>query len=65
MHEAASAGGASWFTVPVDLDGWYLMHNAIAGRVVPVRPGGCAGESKVSFSFGSEPLDCGRRDVAE
>lgn len=55
----------SWFTVPVDfdLDGWYLMHNARGGRVVSVRPGRRPGESKVSFSFRSEPLDYDRHDV--
>ena len=44
-----------WFTTPaeIDLDNWYLMHNAPGGRVVSVRPGRLPGEQKAAFSFRS------------
>ena len=31
----------AWFTIPaqIDLDDWYLMHNAPDGRVASIRPG--------------------------
>ncbi len=45
----------AWFTTPaeIDLDNWYLMHNAPGGRVVSVRPGRLSGEQKAAFSFRS------------
>jgi 2-polyprenyl-6-methoxyphenol hydroxylase-like FAD-dependent oxidoreductase len=45
----------AWFTTPaeIDLDNWYLMHNAPGGRVVSVRPGRLPGEQKAAFSFRS------------
>src|SRR5690606_31219908 len=46
----------------VDLDGWYLMHNAPGGLVASVRPGRLGGESKAGLSFRSEPIDYHRRD---
>jgi 2-polyprenyl-6-methoxyphenol hydroxylase-like FAD-dependent oxidoreductase len=54
----------AWFTVPaeVDLDGWYLMHNAPGGRVVSIRPGRLPGEQKAALSVRStEALD--RSDI--
>ena len=38
----------AWFTIPaeVDLDDWYLMHNAPGGRVVSMRPGRLPGEQR-------------------
>ena len=43
----------TWFTVPaeVPLDGWFLMHNAVGGRVVSLRPGRLPGEQKAGLSF--------------
>jgi 2-polyprenyl-6-methoxyphenol hydroxylase-like FAD-dependent oxidoreductase len=52
----------AWFTIPaeVDLDGWYLMHNAPGGRVVSIRPGRLPGEQKAALSVRSvEALDRG------
>jgi 2-polyprenyl-6-methoxyphenol hydroxylase-like FAD-dependent oxidoreductase len=45
----------AWFTIPaeIDLDNWYLMHNAPGGRVVSVRPGRLPGEQKAALSFRS------------
>jgi 2-polyprenyl-6-methoxyphenol hydroxylase-like FAD-dependent oxidoreductase len=45
----------AWFTIPaeIDLDNWYLMHNAPGGRVVSVRPGRLPDEQKAAFSFRS------------
>jgi 2-polyprenyl-6-methoxyphenol hydroxylase-like FAD-dependent oxidoreductase len=45
----------AWFTTPaeIDLDNWYLMHNAPGGRVVSVRPGRLPGEQKAALSFRS------------
>jgi 2-polyprenyl-6-methoxyphenol hydroxylase-like FAD-dependent oxidoreductase len=45
----------AWFTIPaeIDLDNWYLMHNAPGGRVVSVRPGRFPGEQKAALSFRS------------
>jgi 2-polyprenyl-6-methoxyphenol hydroxylase-like FAD-dependent oxidoreductase len=45
----------AWFTTPaeIDLDNWYLMHNAPGGRVVSVRPGRFPGEQKAALSFRS------------
>ncbi|MER6202577.1 FAD-dependent monooxygenase [Streptomyces sp. NPDC001586] len=56
----------SWFTVldDLDLDGWFLMHNAPGGLVVSARPGRLPGEIKAGFSFRSPPLAYDRRDVA-
>ncbi|MFI5666053.1 FAD-dependent monooxygenase [Streptomyces sp. NPDC051704] len=56
----------SWFTATddLDLDGWYLMHNAPGGLVASARPGRLPGEIKAGFSFRSKPLDYDRRDVA-
>lgn len=55
----------AWFTVPaeIDLDGWYLMHNAPGGRVASLRPGRLPGEHKAGLSIRTrESFD--RRDVA-
>jgi 2-polyprenyl-6-methoxyphenol hydroxylase-like FAD-dependent oxidoreductase len=43
----------TWFTVPaeVPLDGWSLLHNAVGGRVVSLRPGRLPGEQKAGLSF--------------
>jgi 2-polyprenyl-6-methoxyphenol hydroxylase-like FAD-dependent oxidoreductase len=52
----------AWFTIPadVDLDNWYLMHNAPAGRVVSIRPGRLPGEQKAALSVRStESFDRG------
>lgn len=56
----------TWFTVhdDLDLDGWYLMHNAPGGLVVSARPGRLPGEIKAGLSFRSPPLAYDRRDVA-
>src|SRR5206468_1006497 len=56
----------SWLTAPaeVDLDGWFLMHNAPGGLVASVRPGRLPGEHKVGLSFRSAPLDLNRSDVS-
>jgi 2-polyprenyl-6-methoxyphenol hydroxylase-like FAD-dependent oxidoreductase len=55
----------AWFTAPadLDLDGWYLMHNAPGGRVVSARPGRRPGEIKAGFAFRSEPIEYNRRDI--
>ena len=52
----------AWFTIPADveLDDWYLMHNAPGGRVVSVRPGRLPGEQKAALSVRSgESFDRG------
>jgi 2-polyprenyl-6-methoxyphenol hydroxylase-like FAD-dependent oxidoreductase len=52
----------AWFTIPadVDLDDWYLMHNAPGGRVVSIRPGRLPGEHKAALSVRSaESFDRG------
>jgi 2-polyprenyl-6-methoxyphenol hydroxylase-like FAD-dependent oxidoreductase len=58
----------AWFTaragLDLDLDGWYLMHNAPGGRVVSARPGRRPGEIKAGFAFRSEPIEYDRRDIA-
>src|SRR4051794_21048766 len=56
----------TWFTAPaeLDLDGWFLMHNAPGGLVASVRPGRLPGEHKVGLSFRSGPLAYDRTDVA-
>ncbi|MFF4364993.1 FAD-dependent monooxygenase [Streptomyces sp. NPDC001594] len=57
----------SWFTATdhdLDLDGWYLMHNAPGGLVASARPGRLPGEIKAGFSFRSPPLAYDRRDLA-
>lgn len=57
----------AWFTAfeeDLDLDGWYLMHNAPGGLVASARPGRLPGEIKAGFSFRSEPLSYDRRDAA-
>jgi 2-polyprenyl-6-methoxyphenol hydroxylase-like FAD-dependent oxidoreductase len=45
----------AWFTIPaeIDLDDWYLMHNAPGGRVVSVRPGRLPTEQKAGLSVRS------------
>ncbi|MEV6202682.1 FAD-dependent monooxygenase [Streptomyces sp. NPDC051771] len=56
----------AWFTAlddDLDLDGWYLMHNAPGGLVASARPGRLPGEIKAGFSFRSPPLTYDRRDV--
>ncbi|MGW2419392.1 FAD-dependent monooxygenase [Streptomyces sp. NPDC001709] len=56
----------AWFTAAddLDLDGWYLMHNAPGGLVVSARPGRVTGEIKAGLSFRSAPITYDRRDVA-
>ncbi|MFE6834860.1 FAD-dependent monooxygenase [Streptomyces sp. NPDC057705] len=56
----------SWFTAfdGLDLDGWFVMHNAPGGLVVSARPGRLPGEIKAGFSFRSPPLSYDRRDIA-
>ncbi|WP_030690586.1 FAD-dependent monooxygenase [Streptomyces globisporus] len=56
----------AWFTAAddLDLDGWFLMHNAPGGLVVSARPGRLPGEIKAGFSFRSPPVAYDRRDVA-
>ncbi|HEY1622155.1 MAG TPA: FAD-dependent monooxygenase [Streptosporangiaceae bacterium] len=56
----------AWFTAraDLDLDGWYLMHNAPGGLVVSARPGRAAGEVKAGLSFRSGPLDYDRTSAA-
>ncbi|GAA2695232.1 FAD-dependent monooxygenase [Streptomyces lunalinharesii] len=56
----------AWFTATDDLelDGWYLMHNAPGGLVASARPGRLPGEIKAGLSFRSTPLAYDRRDVA-
>lgn len=55
----------SWFTVPaeVDLGNWYLMHNAVGGKVASLRPGRLPHEQKAGLSIRTdETFDHG--DVA-
>ncbi|KUL48354.1 FAD-binding monooxygenase [Streptomyces sp. NRRL F-4489] len=56
----------AWFTAfdGLDLDGWFLMHNAPGGLVASARPGRLPGEIKAGFSFRSPPLAYDRRDTA-
>lgn len=56
----------AWFTATDDLelDGWYLMHNAPGGLVASARPGRLPGEIKAGLSFRSTPIAYDRRDVA-
>ncbi|TXR99741.1 FAD-binding monooxygenase [Streptomyces sp. col6] len=56
----------AWFTATDDLelDGWYLMHNAPGGLVASARPGRLPGEIKAGLSFRSAPIAYDRRDVA-
>ncbi|HEY2279113.1 MAG TPA: FAD-dependent monooxygenase [Streptosporangiaceae bacterium] len=60
----------AWFTAAadataeIDLDGWFLMHNAPGGLVASARPGRRPGEIKAGFSFRSEPITYDRRDLA-
>ncbi len=56
----------AWFTARagIDLDGWFLMHNAPGGRLASARPGRRRGEIKAGFSFRSEPITYDRQDIA-
>ncbi|MEV8453801.1 FAD-dependent monooxygenase [Streptomyces sp. NPDC052095] len=56
----------AWFTATDDLelDGWYLMHNAPGGLVASARPGRLPGEIKAGLSFRSAPITYDRRDIA-
>ncbi|MFB7668651.1 FAD-dependent monooxygenase [Kitasatospora sp. NPDC056138] len=56
----------AWYTATetMDLDGWYLMHNAPGGLVASARPGRLPGEVKAGLSFRSAPIDYDRRDTA-
>ncbi|MFB9368608.1 FAD-dependent monooxygenase [Kitasatospora sp. NPDC001664] len=56
----------AWFTAEtdLDLDGWYLMHNAPGGLVASARPGRLPGEVKAGLAFRSPPLTFDRRDLA-
>ncbi|MFH9424190.1 FAD-dependent monooxygenase [Streptomyces sp. NPDC017529] len=55
----------AWFTAldPLDLDGWFLMHNAPGGLVATARSGRLPGEIKAGFSFRSPPPAFDRHDV--
>ncbi|NYV76439.1 FAD-dependent monooxygenase [Streptomyces sp. UH6] len=55
----------AWFTATdeLELDGWYLMHNAPGGLVASARPGRLPGEIKAGLSFRSAPVAYDRRDV--
>ncbi|MGW0660970.1 FAD-dependent monooxygenase [Streptodolium elevatio] len=55
----------AWFTAldSLDLDGWFLMHNAPGGLVVSARPGRLPGEINAGISFRSPPLTYDRRDT--
>jgi 2-polyprenyl-6-methoxyphenol hydroxylase-like FAD-dependent oxidoreductase len=57
----------AWFTAPadIDLDGWYLMHNAPGGLVASARPGRLPHEIKAGLSFRSEPIAYDRRNIAQ
>ncbi|WP_329456381.1 hypothetical protein [Streptomyces sp. NBC_01497] len=48
----------------IDLDGWYLAHNAPGGLVASARPGRGPGEIKAPLSFRSGPLAVARGDQA-
>ncbi|WP_438484755.1 FAD-dependent monooxygenase [Streptomyces sp. S186] len=56
----------AWFTATDDLqlDGWFLMHNAPGGLVASARPGRLPGEIKAGLSFRSTPIAYDRHDVA-
>ncbi|MDX3524288.1 FAD-dependent monooxygenase [Streptomyces scabiei] len=56
----------AWFTATDDLelDGWYMMHNAPGGLVASARPGRLPGEIKAGLSFRSAPIAYDRRDIA-
>ena len=56
----------AWFTVtePVDLDGWFKMHNRPGGLVASARPGRIPGEVKAGLSFRSKPISYDRGDTA-
>jgi len=58
-------GYTAWFTAPadIDLDGWYLMHNAPGGLVASARPGRLPHELKAGLSFRSDPISYDRRDI--
>ena len=60
-------GYTAWFTAPaiVDLDDWFLMHNAPGGLVASLRPGRRPDETKAGLSFRSGPLADDRRDTAQ
>lgn len=55
----------AWFTTPadVDLDGWFLMHNAPGGLVASIRPGRLTGEMKAGLTFRSSPQEEACRGV--
>ena len=46
----------AWFTarVDIDLDGWFLMHNAPRGLVATARPGRVTGDIKAGLAFRAE-----------
>lgn len=49
----------AWFTATIDqsLDGWYLMHNEVGGRVVSCRPSRVDGTVKASLAVrGVDPV---------
>lgn len=54
----------AWFTAraAIELDGWFLMHNAPGGLVASARPGRCGGEIKASLSFRSDESGYERKD---
>jgi 2-polyprenyl-6-methoxyphenol hydroxylase-like FAD-dependent oxidoreductase len=60
-------GYTAWFTAPadIDLDGWFLMHNAPGGLVASARPGRLPRELKAGLSFRSDPITYDRRDITQ
>ena len=56
----------AWFTAhePLELDGWYQMHNIPGGLVASARPGRLPGEVKAGLSFRSKPIAYDRGDTA-
>ncbi|MFC1413489.1 FAD-dependent monooxygenase [Streptacidiphilus sp. N1-12] len=55
----------AWFTVtePVQLDGWFQLHNTPGGLVASARPGRIPGEIKAGLSFRSKPISYDRGDT--
>jgi 2-polyprenyl-6-methoxyphenol hydroxylase-like FAD-dependent oxidoreductase len=58
----------AWFTAAaagLDLDGWFVMHNAPGGRVVSARPGRPDSEVKAGLSFRDSSLAFDRSNAAQ
>jgi 2-polyprenyl-6-methoxyphenol hydroxylase-like FAD-dependent oxidoreductase len=54
----------AWFSAPpvADLDGWYLMHNAVGGRVASLRPGRTPEATKAGLGLRVDPRAALPRD---